>query len=61
MKLWQYNGKKVRLTDVNGKEWIGFAYDYTSALDNPDGVPCITINSVEFEEGEITSIEIIEE
>ena len=61
VELWRYNGKKVRLTDINGKVWIGFAYDYTSALDNPDGVPCISIRSVEFEEGDISTIEVLEE
>lgn len=61
MNLWEYNGKKIRLTDINGRVWTGLAYDYTSALDNPDGVQCISIRSVEFDEGEIAAIEVIEE
>ena len=59
MKLWKYNGKHVRIQTDDGQIFTGIAQDYTSELDNPDGVACISIGNIEFEESEIASIEII--
>ena len=60
MKLWEYSGKRIRLTDVDGGVHIGLVDRYESALDNPDGVACISIGNIEFEEPEIASIEVAE-
>ena len=63
MKLWEYEGKRIRVTFKNGEVLEGVAHDYTSALDNtgectPD-VETICINYVEFTEDEIASVEIL--
>jgi len=59
MKLWHYEGKQIKITTVNGRIFEGVAHDYTSELDNPDEVACISIGNIEFEENEIARIEII--
>ena len=57
MKLWQYGGKHVKIVTFGGQVFCGVAQDYVSELDNPDGVACISIGDIEFEESEIASIE----
>jgi hypothetical protein len=57
MKLWRYEGKNVRITTDCGHEFVGMAYDYTSALDNPNNIASISIGDVELFEDEIVSIE----
>ena len=47
MKLWRYEGKNVRITTDCGHEFVGMAYDYTSALDNPNNIASISIGDVE--------------
>jgi len=59
MNLWEYSGKQIRITTVSGRVFDGLAQDYTSELDNPDGVACISIGNIEFEESEIAHIEVI--
>jgi len=67
MKLYEYHGKHVRITDIDGKVFIGYAADYTSELDDPDGVASLAIEPkhnpdrilIEFTEAEIASIEIM--
>ena len=59
MKLWQYFGKYVRITTGDGQVFVGKASYYESELDNPNGVACIAIDTLEFEEHEIAKIEIV--
>jgi len=56
MKLWEYSGKRIKIITTSGHVFEGIAKDYTSELDNPDGVACISIGNVEFEENEIAHI-----
>ena len=73
MELRKYEGKNVRLIDVDGDGFIGYASDYIFADDNaPEEVESIVLShptrddgyvydtSVEFTAHEIRSIEIIE-
>jgi len=59
MRLFDYENKQVRITTISGRIFEGVAKDYTSELDNPDGVACISIGNIEFEEGEIKLIELV--
>ena len=59
MKLWEYIGKQIKLTTVNGRVFEGTAQDYISELDNPDGMACISIGDIEFEEREIEQIVVV--
>ena len=59
MNLWTYSGKRIKILTDDGQVFEGLAHDYVSRLDNPDGVACISIGDVEFEETEIVSIDII--
>ena len=65
MNLWMYNGKKVKIIDLNGQTFVGIA-DYHSAENNTSGVDSLAIEIsdsdegilYEFEEHEIASIEL---
>lgn len=59
MKLEEAQGKKVKITLHNGREYSGLAYDYTSALDNEPEPASITIEHTELFEPEIQSIQSI--
>ena len=66
MKLWECSGKRVKITDIDGKAFVGIVDRYTSDLDNPDGVATISLDPdnrsdvyINFEETEIASIELI--
>lgn len=72
MNLRSFEGKNVRLTDIDGKVFEGYAADYIFAEDNePEEVEAIVLdypirddgfkyeNPVEFTAPEIKSIEII--
>jgi hypothetical protein len=43
MKLYEYEGKRVRLTTADGGVFTGEAVDYTSELDNTPEIECISI------------------
>lgn len=59
MKLWEAEGKNVRITLIDGEKISGKAYQYTSELDNePDGA-CIYIGDYEILESEIAKIEAL--
>ena len=59
MKLWEAEGKNVKVTFTDGETMTGKAYQYTSALDNePDGA-CIYIGDYEILESEIAKIELL--
>ena len=66
MKLWKYDGKTVKITNIDGQTFIGTA-DYHSADNNPSGIQSLTIETfyssdcmlIELEEQEIASIELI--
>lgn len=74
MNLRFYEGKNVRLTDTDGKNYEGYAADYIFAEDNvPEEIEAIILdypirksdgyryeNPVEFTAAEIKSIEAIE-
>lgn len=59
MNLWEYSGKKVRITLSDGSVIEGWAYDYTSALDNEPDPESISVNSTELYAPEIKEIELI--
>ena len=63
MNLWEYSQKKVKVIDINGKEWIGYCIGYTQDLDNDNNIASITVTTSEggicFYENEIKSIEEI--
>jgi len=67
MSLRQYEGKRVRLIDVDGEIFEGRANDYVFPEDNePEGVESITLyncsnrpHPIEFFANEIKSIEVI--
>ena len=60
MRLWEYSGKHVKILTDDGQIFEGIARDYTSELDNPGGVACISIGNIEFEETEIINIEVVQ-
>lgn len=65
MNLWEYSGKRVRVIDIDDKEWIGKCEGYTSDVDNENGIASITIMTEPYNgticlyENEIKSIEEI--
>lgn len=63
MELKQFYNKKVHIVDSSGKEWEGFVDTYTYPEDNESGNESIIVKtsdiSVEFEENDIKSIEIV--
>lgn len=59
MKLWQYSGKKIRITTDDGKIFEGMAYDYIPSQDNIPEIASITIEHTEIYENEIKSIEML--
>ena len=61
MTLREAHGKNVKITLKNGHEYIGKAYDYTSALDNDPDPESITIDNTELYETEIEKIEPVDE
>ena len=65
MKLWMFEDKRVRLTDVDGKIFVGFVDHYTSELDSPNDIASISLEldgrddvCINFEESEIACIEV---
>lgn len=60
----EYFGKKIKLIDEDGKEWIGVVRDITPAADSESGENEIAIEYAggltNFTESEIESIEIAE-
>lgn len=63
MKLYEYLGKKIKLTTVSpcayGSVFWGIAEDYTDAEDNEPQIVSICIDNIEFPENHIKSIEIL--
>ena len=66
MQLWEYEGKRVRITDVDGEVFIGLADIYHHADDNESGIASISLDPdgisdayIGFDENEIASIEIL--
>ena len=59
MKLWEYEGKKVKVALKNGRIYTGEVVEYTSALDNTPEVASICIGTTELYENEIETIELI--
>lgn len=60
MRLWEYEGKVVRITTDDGQVFEGRARDYTSALDNDPDPESISIDSIELFAPEIKHIELLE-
>ena len=58
-KLGAFNGKRAKIITDDGQVFKGICVDYTSRLDNPDGVATICIGDIEFNENEIANIELI--
>ncbi len=59
MKLYECNGKKVRIITTDNKEFEGEAFDYIPAQDNTPEVASISIGDFELFENDIKSIELI--
>ena len=63
MKLWEYDGKKIKVKFKDGDIIEGVAYDYISALDNTgevySGEETICIGEIEVSESEIAKIELL--
>ena len=60
MNFGQYMDKQIAVTFLDGDVYTGVAVDFSSALDNPDGIATICVgDDYEFREDEIASIEII--
>lgn len=60
MKLWEASGKNVRITLKDGEIFEGFAYDYTSALDNEPDPESITVDHIELYAPDIAKIELLD-
>lgn len=60
MKLYEAEGKEVRVTMLDGTVFEGVAYDYTSALDNEPEPESITVDSVELYAPEIEKVEVLD-
>ena len=59
MKLWEYEGKNVRIIMADGEVFNGFAHDYTAAEDNEPYSESISIDNIELFANEIKSIELL--
>lgn len=59
MRISQAEGKRVKITCVDGEVITGFAYDYISESDNEPEPASITIDHIEIYENEIEKIELI--
>ena len=59
MKLWEYEGKNVRIIMTDGEVFNGFAHDYIAAEDNEPYSESISIDNVELFANEIKSIELL--
>ena len=67
MKLWEYEGKQVKITDTDGQVFIGFYNHYVSELDDPDGVGYLALDPdnrsgvlINITKNEIVDIEVIQ-
>ena len=54
----EYEGKQIKVITDDGQIFEGLAVDYTSRLDNPDGIASICVGDYELYENEIASIEL---
>lgn len=61
MNLRPYFSQEVKLTDIDGKFWFGYAKTYTPAIDNEAGTEEIALlvngELIAFQESEIAVIE----
>ena len=65
MKLWMYEGKKIKLTSVTGRMYVGIVDIFHEAEDNESGIASLSVEMadgtyIDFDEPEIVNIEIIE-
>lgn len=64
INLEKYRGKKVKIKDIDGKEWIGFVSGFTDKNNNPEEKDSIDLkinyNIYEIFEDEIKSIKTID-
>lgn len=62
MNLLTYNNKKIVLTDIDNKQWVGMAY-YCDADTNETAEDVLIVktdkNYIEFLESEIKAVDII--
>ena len=59
MQLFEFAGKYIEITDIDGAVFVGKAWNYTSSPDNDDGEETICIGCIEFLKSEIQSIKIV--
>ncbi len=65
VNIWDYqNANKIKLTDISGKEWVGYVIDLTDQEEDEEATEdSITIrvdgDYIGFYESEITSIEVL--
>lgn len=57
--LYEYQGKKVKITTIKGRSFEGIAEDYTAALNNTPPKDSICIGAYEIYADEIEKIEKI--
>ncbi|EGT3685962.1 TPA: hypothetical protein ACMU21_002958 [Clostridioides difficile] len=61
--LINYMSEKVKIIDIDNKEWIGYVKTYTPAIDSDNEINEIGLKQedclISFQEDEIKSIEII--
>ena len=65
MNLWMYEGKRVKLTSVSGRIYVGIADIYHEAEDNESEMASLSVEMadgtyIDFDEPEIARVEIIE-
>lgn len=65
--LYEYEGKRVKVITISGKEWHGYAFMYSDAYENDEGEESMAFRMEGFTKGllelhpsEIKSIEIEE-
>lgn len=68
LPLYEYEGKRVKIITVDGKEWHGYGDIYVDPIDNENGEESMAFKMDGFDKGlielypsEIKSIEIEEE
>lgn len=60
MELWEFCGKNVKITLLNGQVFTGKAYDFVPEQDNDSGFASISVGDFELYQNEIAEIIIID-
>ena len=60
MYLGQYEGKEIRITLKNGKNFEGKGEWYTQGIDSPNGIASICVGDYELYEDEIIEVIVLD-